>query len=177
MKLTLVLGPMFAGKTSFLIEKYKQAKNENKSMIAIKPKIDNRYQPNQISSHNNIHIPALVVNNLDEIEINSINNFDIILIDEGQFFENLNLWIRNLEDFYGEIIISALNGDFKRKNFGEISLLISRADDIIFLQGQCHFCHRPSSFSKKLSPSENQVEVGGADKYVPVCGNCYQIHF
>ena len=182
MKLTLVLGPMFAGKTSFIINKFHQEHKLFKDIIALKPTIDNRYSDNEIVSHNDNlkSIPALIVDDLNQIEKTFLDNFDIILIDEGQFFKNLNLWIRKMENFSGEIIISALNGDFKRQAFGEINLLISRADNLIFLQGQCHFCSRSSSFSLKktivkssTSQEENQIEVGGNDKYVPVCGSCY----
>jgi len=168
MYLTLVLGPMFAGKTSFLINKYKES---SEKILVVKFSNDNRYSDIEIVSHNGLKIPAISVNDLNDLS--NVENYDVILIDEGQFYPNLNNWIRNL-NFNGKIYISALNGDFKREPFGDIPSLISFANDIIFLKGKCYHCPRQSCYSKKIVSNQSQVDVGGIDKYVPVCEECYQ---
>lgn len=170
MYLTLILGPMFSGKTSYLINKFKT--EQNHKILSIKYSSDDRYDSENICSHDHLSIPAIKINDINVI--NNINNYDIVLIDEGQFFKNLDTWIRNI-NFKGKIYISALNGDYNQKPFGDIPFLISKADEIIFLHGKCQFCHRHSSFSQRIVPSLKQVEIGGTDKYVPVCGECFQL--
>lgn len=171
MKLHLIIGPMFSGKTSYIINKF----NHNDS-IAIKPSLDNRYSSNKITSHNNKSISCLSVKKL--LNINKklhLTNYKNIIIDEGQFFDDIQEFIETMENDDIVIYISALNGDFNRKPFKSITNLYSRADKIIFQQGKCSYCSQPSSFSLKTNLNNFcQIDVGGSDKYQPVCGNCYQ---
>jgi len=174
MKLYLIVGPMFSGKTSYIIEKF----NSDNS-LAIKPIIDTRYKTKEIVSHNKKCIPCISVKNLSSL-INKINfnEFNNIIIDEGQFFEDLNEFINMMESFKINVYIAALNGDFNRKPFKVISDLYARANQIIFKQGNCNFCSNKSSFTWKFESSNNfsgcQIDVGGIEKYQPVCGNCYE---
>lgn len=164
---------MFSGKTSFIIKKF----NSNNT-LAIKPIIDNRYNTKEIVSHDNIKIPCMSISNLCSL-INKIdfNEFKNIIIDEGQFFEDIDKFINMIENYHINIYIAALNGDFNRQPFKIISNLYARADEIFFKQGKCYFCDNKSSFSLKFNKNTNylnsQIDVGGSEKYHPVCGNCY----
>lgn len=174
MKLHLIVGPMFAGKTSYIIEKF-----NSDNTLAIKPIIDNRYKIKEIVSHDGKKIPCISVNNL--ISLNSkinFNEFENIIIDEGQFFGDLGEFINILESYHVNVFIAALNGDFNRKPFKVISNLYARANQIIFKQGRCNFCTNKSCFTWKFESNSNfsgcQIDVGGVEKYQPVCGNCYE---
>lgn len=175
MKLTVVIGPMFAGKSTFIINKVEELKE---SYLAIKPLIDNRYSKDEIVSHDKKKIDAITVTNLfDYINDNEINCYDNIFIDEAQFFNDIQETIEFLEyNYNGNIYVCGLNADFKRKPIGYINAILSKADDIIFLKGQCFNCPESSSFSLKITCDDSQIDVGGEDKYRPVCGKCYQ-HF
>ena len=50
--LELIIGPMFSGKTTYIINKYKLYLKENKKILCIKPNIDNRFINNKIVTHN-----------------------------------------------------------------------------------------------------------------------------
>lgn len=172
MKLYLIIGPMFSGKTSYIIQKYNPINS-----IAIKPLIDNRYSNRKIISHNNITIPCLSIDRLINFEKKvNINNLYNIFIDEGQFFSDLNDFIKIMEHKNINIYISALNSDFKRQPFLNITTLYARADKIVYKQGKCKYCDNKSSFTWKIKNNFNllQIDVGGIDKYHPVCGNCYE---
>lgn len=171
MKLYLIIGPMFAGKSTFIINQY----NLNNNCIAIKPLIDKRYSNNEIVSHDNEHIPCLITTNLMELkEKINFKDLEYLLIDEGQFFNDIEEFVLSLNEYNIKIYIAALNGDFNRNPLGKIYKLYSRADDIIFKQGKCKMCLNKSSFSWKINLSKNQIDIGGEDKYFPVCGDCYQ---
>ncbi len=172
MFLTMILGPMFAGKTTYLINKYKECEG----VLTLKPSVDTRYDEVFIESHDHKKIPTKIIKNIMDLKLEDIKKYKTILIDEGQFFVGLNDWIRSMDEFEGRIYVSGLNGDFKRESFGEINKLISRCDDIIHLKAICSNCKKEASFSLKKIKDEKQVDVGGEDKYVPVCGECYSLY-
>jgi thymidine kinase len=57
--LELIIGPMFSGKTSRIIEIYKQASFCNIPIAVINHSIDNRYDDSLLSSHDKIKIPCI----------------------------------------------------------------------------------------------------------------------
>ena len=86
--LELIIGPMFSGKSSELIRKIRLAKTINKKVLVIKPLIDNRYDNSKIVSHAFESENCETVENLKSLD-DKINNYDLIVIDEGQFFSDL----------------------------------------------------------------------------------------
>lgn len=175
MFITIVIGPMFAGKSSFIFNRINTIKDS--SHIAIKPIIDDRYDKNNIVTHDNKKISCVNIDNLlNYYKNNNINEYSNIFIDEAQFFNDLEESVKYLEDikFKGNLYICGLNGDFKKKPIGKIHNLLCKADELINLKGKCFNCKNKSSFSLKLTPDNSQIDIGGADKYRPVCGKCYQ---
>lgn len=172
MHLTVVIGPMFAGKSTFIINKIN---NLDGKYLAIKPSLDKRYGDSEIVSHDKKRIKAISIENLYNFfsKIN-ISEYKNIFIDEAQFFSRLIDSIEFLEKFNGNIYVCGLNGDFKRKPIGEINYLISRADEVKNLKGKCFKCKNPSSFSLKICGDSSQIDIGGSEKYQPVCGSCYK---
>ena len=68
-ELVVIGGPMFSGKTTYLIKKLDRFKK--KRVLVIKPKIDNRYHADKISAHNGKAFPSTAV---DRNNPNSITN-------------------------------------------------------------------------------------------------------
>jgi len=83
--LELIIGPMFSGKSSELIRKIRLAKTINKKVLVIKPLIDNRYDNTKIVSHS---LEAENCETVEKLEMlnDKIIDYDLIIIDEGQFF-------------------------------------------------------------------------------------------
>ena len=169
-QLTLCIGPMFAGKTSFLLEKINEFNIEKKAYIVIKPNIDIRYNINKIVNHNGISYDCISLNRIDELDFN--NCPDIILIDEGQLFFDLYNSVKKLLRLGKQLYVAGLNGDYKMDLFGQIIDLMSIADNIIYKQAKCS-CGKYASFTARTINDNNLVLVGGADKYLPVCKQCY----
>jgi thymidine kinase len=109
----------------------------------------------------------------------SYNDYDVIGIDESQFFSDLVEIVKMLVDEAKKIVVVAgLNSDFRRRDFGKTIQLISSADDVRVLKATCSVCKEKSIikdaiFSHKLNGGDKIVEVGGEEMYVPVCRNCY----
>ena len=58
------------------------------------------------------------------------------------------------------MIVAGLSGDFQGNHFGEMHLLIPKADDIHFCKAYCGLCkdvNKPAVFTKRLSKSTIRV--------------------
>lgn len=82
----LVIGPMFSGKTTELIRRVRRHVSAAKKCLLVKYKRDNRYTEDPLlSTHDHTRMAAKAVSALAEIA-NAAWHYDVIAIDEGQFF-------------------------------------------------------------------------------------------
>ena len=184
--LELIIGPMFSGKTSKLIEVYKQCIFCNIPVCVINHLIDKRYHQSMLSSHDKIMVPCLQATELNELWTNSENkndnllphnivqNSSVVLINEGQFFPDLYEVVLDMIKNNKKVYICGLDGDFERKKFGQIIDLIPHCDTITKLTSLCSLCKNGNRgiFSMRLTKEKEQTLVG-SDNYIPVCRNCY----
>jgi thymidine kinase len=172
--LELILGPMFSGKTTYLINTYYDSVKINKRVVAINYSDDTRYSDNMLSSHDKTMIPCLFSRKIaDLLNKDDINNSDIVLINEGQFFEDLyDSVVYLVEKLNKHVYVCGLDGDFKRKKFGTILDLVSLCDKITKLCSNCNECKKPALFSHRITNESSQIVIG-VNNYVPLCRNCY----
>jgi thymidine kinase len=178
--LELIIGPMYSGKTSALIEYYNQFIQAGLDVMVINYDEDKRYDSNKLSSHDKNMIDCYMFHNLNEIFNNEkyfkeYSNAKIILINEGQFFQDLKeCVIKMVENDNKYVYIAALDGDFLRNPFQNIMELIPLSDYVIKKKAICKNCnnHKEAIFSKRIS-NETEVKVIGTDNYLPVCRTCY----
>ena len=173
--LEIILGGMYAGKTSRLVEIYKQCQFCNINVMVINHQMDNRYDTELLSTHDKIKIPCIKTHNLMDLEQQCYEN-NVVLINEGQFFPDLQEFIRILLSLKKKIYVCGLDGDFERKKFGQILDLIPLCDKVTKLSSLCSLCKNGTLgiFSKRIS-SEKEQTIVGFDNYRPVCRNCYEI--
>jgi thymidine kinase len=183
MKLHLVVGPMFAGKTTYLINKTNEllASGVNKEeILLINHSSDSRYDNNSIiCSHDKVKIDSksmstiLPIVNLPEYNWNIVN---YIFIDEAQFFEDLYETITtkfmNKSNYSNiNIFVFGLDGDYQQKPFQKSQLLelIPYCTSITKLLAKCTICNKQAPFTKRITNSSEQILVGGSNTYQPVC--------
>ena len=96
--LELILGPMFSGKTSKLTTIYKKHKLCGNIPLVVNHSLDNRYSftGNELHTHDKYSIPCISINKLQDISDEIIDNHKIILINEGQFFEDIITFVNLL---------------------------------------------------------------------------------
>jgi len=172
--LELILGPMFAGKTSYLLDKIKYFDDQNESYLVIKHQIDDRYNSTMITSHNKKTHDCIPLEQLSKLSEEIIKSVENIIIDEGQFFSDLYVEVLKLvETYHKKVFVAGLEGDYQRKWFNDYQLakLIPICDNIVKLSGQCSFCNNHSLFNKRIVNSNQQILVGSNDIYKPVCRN------
>jgi thymidine kinase len=187
--LELIVGPMFSGKTSRLLEIYKKCEISNINSIIINHKSDDRYSKDStLLSHRQDKAPCILLNSLQPI-VNSmacnnpceiaqkIHNSKVILINEGQFFDDIKESVMILVEEYNKIVyVCGLDGDFKRNMFGNLLNLIPFCDKIEKLPSLCKICCNGNNaiFSHRTSKNMSQKLIGGSDEYLPLCRKCYQ---
>jgi thymidine kinase len=118
-------------------------------------------------------IPCIKTKYISEI-INIISTSQVIIINEGQFFDDLYPMVVSLLENGKKIYVGGLDGDFERKKFGQILDLIPLCDKVTKLTSLCSICKNgtPGIFSKRITMEKEQTIVG-SDNYIPVCRTCY----
>ena len=206
-ELCLILGPMFAGKSTYLINKVHELLCNGahaSEILLINHSRDTRYDTTNtnICTHDGNKYKAISTHNLQTI-INSIINIPVddtsttttnkyshikhILIDEGQFFDDLFIAIKTLIlSEYGNnkkqnntqdkqdkkyIYICGLDGDFKQEPFANSRILdlIPYTTQLIKLNARCYICNKTAPYTKRIINCNDTILVGGADMYQPSC--------
>lgn len=176
-RLTIVIGPMFSGKSSYLIKQINQFKDKE-SLLSINHKIDNRYDNNKIINHNKLSVDCLSLNRIEDIHNYNIklNNIRHLFIDEAQFFNDLEYNVRGFLNSYPNLNITCvgLDGDYQQNPFnnGQLLNLIPLSDNLIKLYSKCYVCGCKAGFTKRLDENKQeckQILVGSSDIYQPAC--------
>jgi thymidine kinase len=174
--LEIFIGSMMSGKTSKLIEIYKQNTYCNRKAYVLNHSWDNRYSETELVSHDGIKIPCHRSTTLAEVLGNEdLLASEVVLINEGQFFVDLVDGVKQLLDLGKAVYVAGLDGDFQRKAIGHILELIPLCDNVVKLTSLCSQCRNgePGIFSKRLTSSTSQIEIG-TDIYQPMCRSCYE---
>ena len=177
----LILGPMFAGKTTALLKRVQELERAGANVLLIKSDKDTRYAKDKVVTHDGVSRECFPVKSLDvevvkeAVGVERWEEADCVAIDEAQFLTNLYEFCRVVADEDDKIVLVAgLNGDFKREPFGEVQETLPLCDSVTKLTAKCK-CGRAALFSKRVVSVQGQELVGGADKYLPACRRCYLI--
>jgi thymidine kinase len=158
-RIELILGPMFAGKTTELMRRVRRETHSKRSCFIIKYRADTRYSKSCVSSHDKQMIEATVA-----VAQLSREQFDCIAIDEGQFFPDLVEFASRAAAMGKTVVVSALDGEFRRQPFGRVCELIPHAEKVEKLTAVCMMCHAADAyFSRRIVASEQQELIGGSD--------------
>ena len=175
--LNIYIGPMYAGKTTKLIETYEECLNNDENVVVLTHSTENRYSVDKLSTHDQKKISCFKCDSIKSFiseHIDAIKESKFILIDEGQFFTDLMEILYLVNELNRNVFVFGLDGDFKRNKFGQISDLISHCDRIEKLHAVCGNCSKPAIFSDRIvTSSTEQVLVGSQDMYKPLCRECY----
>jgi thymidine kinase len=197
-RLEVIVGPMFSGKTERLIAKLHRAQYARKRVRIIKPAHDTRTQGFIASravrqdgtTEVTERLSAVMVRTEDEFHrIVGLGGFDVLAIDEAQFFpldepltdslgwfgRAIRALLREQRDTHLRIIVAGLDLDFAEEPFGPIPGLLAIADSVEKLTGVCMICGSDAGYiSHRLVSDEKQLVVGDAGEYQVRCRSCYE---
>jgi len=177
-KLTVVAGPMYAGKTSEILKRILWARSgQNQIVHVYKPAFDTRYSNVEIVNHDGLRTPARSISEwpvLDETP-------DLIVVDEVQFFDEPH-FKGDLVDIIGihlrqgiDVLASGLDTDWQGQPFYVTSMLLGMADEVHKPKAICTTCGRPAGKTFKKSESGETIELGATDKYEARCNEHWKV--
>ena len=178
--ITLVFGPMFSGKTTYLLAFERRFHYSKQNVCLVKWSKDNRYtdEPKLIThdgqsntNHSCTHV--LSVESLSQIPQDIIDQHEAFCIDEGQFFPDLADWCKKFGTSK-QIVIAALSGDYRQKCFQSISEIIGICDTITHIKSICVKCGQDAPFTSRLTGDQEQTLIGSDDIYQPRCRACFE---
>lgn len=182
MRVVLVIGPMFAGKTSRLMKEYSEQDKTDTTCIIVSHASDTRYDKGEtIVNHDGVMITKDVIKTDSMKCIPKIDpeQKTWIGIDEAQFFPDVVEFLRAHKKDYPKlsVVLSGLNGDFRQEPIGVnknwLQETVALASDIVYLKARCWKCGGPATFSirKKVDDDKEQIKVGGAEIYTAACAD------
>jgi thymidine kinase len=189
--LKIVFGSMYSGKSSEL----RTDRNDWLSIKGIRILVvnyshDKRYtDEDMVMTHNKEGVKCISVEHLAEItngecydEQGNVvlpEDYDLILIDEAQFYDDLRDNIIHWVDILRKtVFVYGLDGDYRRQQFGQIMDLVPLCDKIVKKKANCMMCNNGTEalFTWRIENNEEDavtVEIGSEDKYVALCRKHY----
>lgn len=156
----LITGPMFAGKSKYLIKSldYLLMEKSDIKILFIYPEMSFR---------------GYFCRDKKDI-YNYISNYDIVGIDEFCFLKETNNFISLIKNFNNiDFYIASLDMDYKRNYWESVTNLIE--EDLIDIHikvfGKCD-CGRKGIYSKRIAKDIDRIVIGD-DIYKCVCRYCY----
>jgi len=183
--LDCIIGSMKSGKSSELLRRLSVESEIGYKVLYVNSLKDTRCENGSpFSSHNPLFSDVLKSDNISSMSIlhlrdvdSHILSFDVIGIDEAQFFEDLDVVVEWVEKYNKKVIVAGLSSTYERKKFGKILDLETYCDTFIKLCGICQMCapqkRRNGIFTHKIVKNGLIEEVGGKDKYMTLCRECY----
>ena len=180
--LEVITGPMYCGKSEELIRRLRRVKIAKQKVKVFKPVLDNRFSKKDVVSHSGNSIEAVPVDHPEEILERIDETFDVVGIDEAQFFhEDLIDVCEELADRGVRVILAGLDRDFRNQPFGPMPELMARAEYIDKLHAICIQCGEPASRTQRLIDGEPAaaddpvILVGASEVYEARCRSCHAI--
>lgn len=171
--LTVVCGPMFAGKSTELVRVAAAARAEGRDVRAFKPRRDTRYDAAAIVTHTGVSIGATAVDDAVRV-LTDGRGASLVIVDEAHFFgSTLVDPVLGLLAGGSSIVIAGLERDHRGEPFDPFPRLLCEADTVLKVTCPCARCGAPALHSQRLIESSERIVVGGAEAYEPRCRACF----
>ena len=169
----VICGSMFSGKTEELIRRLRRAEMAGQNVEIFKPKLDIRYEAEEVVSHNQNKIRSTPVDSPNEILLLG-SNCDVVGIDEAQFFDDEIISVCNdLANSGIRVIVAGLDMDFKGNPFGPMPALMATAEYVTKVHAVCTRTGNLANYSFRKAANENLVMLGETEEYEPLSRAAY----
>lgn len=176
-RLSVIAGPMFSGKSEELMRRVRRATIAGFDVLVISHALDTRSDLTTITSHIGMNIPAVPLADAASIaEAAQANDYDLIAIDEAQFFgPELVPTVNDLLAEGNDVIVEGLCVTFDGQPFEPLPSLMAVAEDVVKLTAVCTICGRDAAFHQRTDRPDLAATaidaslIGGLDTYVARC--------
>ena len=176
---------MFSGKSTELARRIRRHKVANRQCLVVKYAGDTRYEDEpgardtkgHVITHDRQSLAAVPCSKLADVS-NIVHAFDVVGVDEGQFFGDLaeccEAWARAGKT----VIVAALDATFQREPFNDVLSLVPIAEQVTKLSAVCARCGDDAAFTKRVNTASKRLElIGGAECYAASCRRCFDCDF
>ena len=178
--LTVIAGPMFAGKTTELLRRIDAVRRSGERILVAKPARDTRYSEAHLVSHAGARAeahPLAVVGDLVRLVETAPDGRRprLVAIDEIHFFAAEAVApIERLRALGVAVVVAGCDLDHFGEVFAPFDELLPRATEVVRLAGACARCGAPSTHSERLVAATERIIVGGAAEFVATCAACFR---
>jgi thymidine kinase len=170
----VITGSMFSGKTEELIRRLRRAQIARQKVQIFKPRIDDRYTDDHITSHSEMRLSSENVESSAVLLARVLPDTEVVGIDEGQFFDaELPAVCNTLADQGRRVIVAGLDQDYLGKPFEPMPQLLAIAEYITKTLAICVVCGNPANHTQRLVASAERVLVGAQGTYEARCRGCF----
>ncbi|WP_299378447.1 thymidine kinase [uncultured Kiloniella sp.] len=186
-KLYFYYSSMNAGKSTVLLQSSYNYQERGMGTLLFTAALDDRYGKGKISSRIGLQAEALIYGKeddllqmtRDEIKQREIN---CVFVDESQFLSKAQVYqISEIVDELNiPVLAYGLRTDFQGNLFEGSQQLLAWADVLNELKTICH-CGSKATMVMRVDENGtpiqegSQVEIGGNDRYVPVCRKHFKL--
>lgn len=181
-RIEIICGSMFCGKTEELIRRIRRAEIAKQEVQVFKPRIDNRYSENSVTSHTGQYAHAQVIDHPKDILTYWKQGTTVIAVDEVQFFSvEIVPIVEALAEQGIRVILAGLDMDFRGEPFGAIPQLMAIAEDVTKLHAICMVCGEYASHTQRLvngAPAQYDdpiILVGATESYEARCRKHHEV--
>ena len=198
-KLYFRFGTVGSAKTLNLLAVVHNYRQQDKHVLLLKPKLDDRFgslnvksragltmkadyllTPTTIFFYNGKQLTNMASQDDDYITLNTKNKLSCLIVDEAQFLSNTIIDQLYLASIYADIpvILYGLKTNFKGLLFEGTKRILEIADSIEEIKTTCFFCNKKATHNLKLiagypTLSGPDIELGADETYKPSCKYCY----
>ena len=187
-KLYFRYGTMGSAKTAMLLTTAYNFEERGMAYMCLKPVVDTREKKNVIRSRIGIERECKWIypetdlyETVKDMFEQTLDVPDWILVDEAQFLtaDQVDQLAQVVDDYGCNVMCYGLRTDFKTHLFEGSRRLFEIADSIEEVKSTCH-CGRKTIVNARIDGNGEiitegeQVEIGGNDRYISVCRNCWR---
>ncbi len=184
-KLFFKYGTVFSAKSLNLIATAHNYETQGKKVLLMIPGMDTR-SAGSISTRAGFKMDAEVIHDdtdtlkVFEKHLDKHEQIDCVLVDEAQMLKEAHIdQLRAIVHKYDTpVICYGLRVSYTTELFEASKRLFALADKLEEIKTICWYCARKATHNLKLvdgvpSYEGNPIEIGGLEKYLPVCYDCY----
>ena len=170
-KLKIFTGPMFGGKTTKMLAALERYQYQNKNTMLFKPSVDKRYSEEKVVTHKGQSHTSMLVNTGADI-LERAQEAEVVAIDElfmipGSAEAIITLFKQGKTILVSTLQLSSRSAGYEA--FEEVQKIMPWATAIEVCPAVCSECDNDAYYTKRLISDTEQVLVGGAESYQPVC--------
>ena len=183
-KLTVIAGPMFAGKTTKLLTLFTVLSNLKHTILCFKAEAASNGGMGHTNSHDERPLAVIYIDKDNPQKILQYvgnDGVDTVIVDAVHFFPKKEFMaiVKTLLNQGIDVYCNGLIYDYQKKEYGPTKMLMKRADECIEQFSICVKCGGKAMHTERIAGgTEQSLGTIGTKKavYIPVCSSCHLIY-